>query len=185
MGGALLKMNRSLPSDANGLASVKPKKFRHILVRLRSFFLLCLRRGRAVFGQCLIDLDADPFLPEGWKVESHQKGGMLAWSPRKVKLFFALQQKGDSHIEGSKLQEELARECVMNANLLDYLLANPELIPEEWRDKVVFFWGTIYRDSSNNLCVRDLCFCEGKWAWHCGWLKNVWRARSPAVVASS
>jgi len=39
----------------------------------------------------------------------------------------------------------------MNANVLDYLLAHPELIPEDWKNKYVFFWGTIYRYSSGGL----------------------------------
>ena len=72
-------------------------------------------------------------------------------------------QKGGEHIEFNKLHEELVEKPLLNANVLDYLLFNPVLIPEEWkRDDqgntlCICFWGTIYRhDSGRFLCVRFL-----------------------------
>ncbi|MDE2001222.1 MAG: hypothetical protein KGI60_01480, partial [Patescibacteria group bacterium] len=95
----------------------------------------------------LIDCDADPFVPNGWLVEKHQKGGSFKWDAAQVKLYLSNQQRNDKAIEGNKLRRELVDKPVLNANVLDYLLANPHLIPEEWKGKAVFFWGTIYRDS--------------------------------------
>jgi hypothetical protein len=140
--------------------------------------------GRLVYNRHLVDLDADAFVPEDWKVESHQKGGQFVWSPEKVKLYLSPEQKGDGYIEGNKLRKELGRERVMNANLLDCLLKSPELIPGEWKGKVVFFWGTIYRSSADKLCVRYLRFDEGGWCWGFRWLDLGWSSDSPAVVAS-
>ena len=34
-----------------------------------------------------INLDADPFVPDGWKVNNHQKGGFFKWNPKAVKFY--------------------------------------------------------------------------------------------------
>ena len=131
----------------------------------------------------LIDCDADPFLPEGWKVESHKKGGNFEWDPTKVRLHFSENQKNGKCIQGHKLREELVNEPVLNANVLDYLLAHPELIPEEWKGKYVYFWGTIYRSSVGGLCVRALCWDDGRWYWGCRWLGYDWGDIYPAACS--
>ena len=113
----------------------------------------------------VIDLDAEPFVPDGWKVEEHQKGGQFKWDASKVALYLSKKQQGGSFIEGNKLREGLKRKRVYNANLLDYLLANPDLIPEGWKGKAVFFWGTIYRNSDGYLCVRYLYWNDDRWDW--------------------
>ena len=136
----------------------------------------------------VIDCDVTPFVPSGWKVEEHQKGGALRWDKERQKdaLFLAIAQKS-GRIEGNKLRKELelAKEPVLNANVLDYLLANPHLIPEEWKGKYVFFWGTIYRASIGGLCVRCLHWHGDEWYWNCLWLGNDWHDDYPAALRAS
>ena len=72
----------------------------------------------------------------------------------------------------------------MNANILDYLLAHPELIPEEWKGKYIFFWGTIYRLSDGRLCVRYLIWNGSEWDWSYDWLDDDFNSDSPAALAS-
>lgn len=79
----------------------------------------------------VIDCDADPYVPDGWKVEEHQKGGQFKWDASQMQLFLAEGQKNGKRIEGNKLRKELASQPVLNANVLDYMLAHPHLIPEE------------------------------------------------------
>ncbi len=143
--------------------------------------------GHAVISvpEHLIDLDADPFVPNGWKVEEHQKGGQFKWDATKVKLHLSKKQQGGKVLEGNKLREELKGQPVYNANLLDYLLKNPHLIPEEWKSKYVFFWGTVYRGSDGDLCVRCLCWSGGGWRWGYGWLGSDWYGNDPAAVPAS
>ena len=134
----------------------------------------------------IIDLDADPFLPEGWQVEEHKKGGQLEWDPTKVKLYLSENQRNNRVIQGNKLRAELANQPVLNANVLDYLLAHPELIPEECKGKAVFFWGTIYRNSDGVLCVRCLYWIGGGWRWHYSrWLGDGWYVDGPAALRAS
>ena len=129
-----------------------------------------------------IDCDANPHVPDGWKVEEHIKGGELRWNPDEVELYLCDKQK-DGIIEGNKLRKLLKGKPVLNACVLDYLLANHQLIPEEWKGKVVFFWGTIYRDSDGYLCVRYLCWRGGRWNWNFGWLVSGFGDGSPAALS--
>jgi hypothetical protein len=139
----------------------------------------------------IIDCDADAVVPNGWTVESHKKGGQFAFDPAKIKLYLSTNQQSGKYIEGNKLRKELANESVLNANVLDYLLKNPRLIPEEWKKdasgntRCIFFWGTIYRYSSGILYVRYLYWDDGSWYWSHNWLDSVWHNFSPAAVLAS
>ena len=129
-----------------------------------------------------IDCDANPYVPDGWKVEEHIKGGELRWNPDEVELYLCDEQKKGT-IEGNELRKKLKGKPVLNACVLDYLLANPQLIPEEWKGKAVFFWGTIYRDSDGDLCVRYLFWDDVGWSWSCGWLDVSFDDGDPAALS--
>jgi len=132
-----------------------------------------------------IDCDADPFLPVDWDVEEHRKGGILIWDPTKVSSFLSKSQKGDKYIVGTKLRKEMSKKPALNSNVLDYLLKNPHLIPEEYKGKRVFFWGTIYRDSFDSLYVRYLCWDDSAWRWSDYWLGDDFDSGDPAAVSAS
>lgn len=132
----------------------------------------------------LIDCDADPYLPSDRSVEEHRKGGQWKWNPAKVKLWLVKEQQKGA-VEGNKLREELKNKPVLNANVLDYLLKNPHLIPEEWKSKFVFFWGTIYRGRGGDLYVRYLYWRGAWWDWHYRWLGDVWGTGCPAALRAS
>jgi len=136
--------------------------------------------------QVHIDLDADPFLPYDWKVEEHKKGGQIHWAPEKVSLYTSPKQKGDKHIEGNKLREELSKKLVYNANMLDFLLKkeNQYLIPDDWKGKYVIFW-TVYRNSGGYQYVRFLYWDGREWDWGSRWLGYDWFSSYPSAVSSS
>ena len=150
-------------------------------------------RGLAVITSVehVIDLDADPFVPDGWKVEEHKQGGQLTFDPSQVEFCLDDGQKNGKYIVGHELRKELADKRVMNANELDFLLANPDLIPEGWKidedgsTRYIFFWGTVYRHSDGFLYVRCLYWDGGRWRWGNSWLGGGWRGRSPAALRVS
>jgi len=132
----------------------------------------------------IIDCDSNPVIPDRrWKIISHRKNGQLAWDPGKIELILPEAQKtldlmplpagwgksptGRTHryrVNVSKLHEEMESMDALNANILDFLLENPSLIPEEWKKKQsVRFWGTIY--DFGGPCVRYLRWRAGKWDW--------------------
>ncbi|NLC30442.1 MAG: hypothetical protein GX765_00115 [Candidatus Moranbacteria bacterium] len=132
-----------------------------------------------------IDCDADPFFQRGWKVEEHCKGGQMEWGMEKVSLYLSELQKNGKygHIEGNKLRKELKNMHCCNANVLDYLLAHVELIPEEWKKKAVFFWGTIY-SRYGGLFVRGLCW-DNEWHESAYWLDDGFTSACPALLNAS
>lgn len=145
----------------------------------------------------VIDLNDDTFVPDGWKIEEHQKtangSGAIEWDPSKVVFYLDDDQKNGLFIEGNKLSKRLSRKPVLNANVLDYLLKNPDLIPESWKKdeggntRYIFFWGTIYRNSEDKLFVRSLCWYGGygaRWRWHASWLDSAWASSDPAALAA-
>jgi len=103
----------------------------------------------------------------------------------KVSLYLSRQQKDGKWIEGNKLRGEVAGKSVYSANVLDYLLANLHLVPEEWKGKYVFFWETIYCDPVGRLCVRSLFWNGDRWDWSYPWLVIDWRDHDPTAVAAS
>lgn len=146
--------------------------------------------------QPIIDCDSAPYIPDGWKVKEGDQlpgrvRGQVVWDPAKINLYLSENQQNGKYIEGDKLQKELAKEPVLPANILDYLLKNPHLIPEEWKKdangntRYIFFWGTVYRDSGGNLYVRCLYFSDGRWYWDCLWLGLDWYDFDPAAVLAS
>ncbi len=130
----------------------------------------------------IIDCDKDPFCPDWLKVESHKKGGQLVFDPSKIELYLTDRQK-TGWVNGTDIQKELADKSVLNANVLDYLSAHTELIPEDWKGKYIFFWGTIYRHSDDGLFVRCLCWNGGQWRWFDRWLGREFDGQYPAAVS--
>ena len=138
----------------------------------------------------VIDCDDAPFTPNGWTVEEHNKMGQIEWNSEKIELYLSKGQK-NKWIEGNKLRKELEDKPVLNANVLDYLLAHPHLIPDEWKKdkngntRYIFFWGTIYRSSGGYLVVRCLFFDGGEWDWCYYWRDYDWDGRSPAALLAN
>lgn len=117
----------------------------------------------------LIDCSARLFIPKTWAVEKRDQiksrfRGRLDLDSAKIVLHLAeAQQTGI--IVGIELLKLLEGKLVLPANVLDFFLTNPQFIPESWKGKRVFFWGTIYRDRGGLLYVRCLCWSGGQWGW--------------------
>lgn len=134
------------------------------------------------YSEHLIDLGAKPFCPNNWLIEEHRGTGnwLLDLS---VPLYLSKKQI-NGVIGGHALKKELKNQKVLNANVLDYLLAHSDLIPEAWKNKNIFFWGTIYCDSSDIFYVRFLNWSGSRPDWSYYWLGHDFDSISPAVVIS-
>lgn len=143
-----------------------------------------------VVTQHIIDCDATPMIPSGLHIEEKDQlagrvRGQLAFDPNAVTLYLSENQKSGGVINGHKLAKELASQVVYTANVLDYLLVHQELIPESWKGKAVFFFGTVYRGSGGDLYVRYLCWVGGQWVSICLWLDRGWNSSSPVALCAS
>lgn len=76
-----------------------------------------------------INCDGVPYIPDGWEVEEHKKGGELEFDPTKVAFHLDDGQKDGRTIVGNELRNRLADKPVMNACVLDHLLANTTSSP--------------------------------------------------------
>ena len=128
-----------------------------------------------------VDCDVAPFVPEGWTVVENRQCGKVR--PDDADLYVSEEQK-NGPVSGNELQKKLADLPVLNAVMLDWYLAHPERIPEAWRGKVVFFWGTIYLRAPGLLYVRCLYWSGSRCIWGCGWLGHDFCSGHPAAVAS-
>ena len=137
-----------------------------------------------VIGNHEVNTDAIPSLPfDGATIEFHKKGGIIKLNPSAIVLHLSENQKDGKVIQGYELHKELKKMPVLSACVLDYLLVNPHLIPEEWKGKYIYFWGTIFRDPNGDLYVRCLFWRGGKWQSDCNWLGHVWDGDSPAALS--
>ena len=128
---------------------------------------------------------------EGWSIIEKRKDGLYV-DGHKVILHLSKRQKNGKWLKGHELRKELTGKPVLDANILDALLANPHLVPEDWKKDengntcYIFFWGTIYhRDSRGSLCVRYLYFDDGGWYSYYYWLACGWGGRSPTALRAS
>jgi hypothetical protein len=147
------------------------------------------------------DTDAEPKLPfDGARIEFHAKGGLVSivkkdgelWiGGKKVVLHCVGRQQGGKTIRGHELREELSGKPVLNARILDFLLEHTDYIPESWKKNeagntiYIFFWGTIYRNTDGNLCVRCLYWYGGVWDRYYRWLGSDWNGYRPAALLAS
>lgn len=131
----------------------------------------------------MIKLSTKAFIPKGytWTVERHEP--MKSFDPKSLQLHFEPEQE-KGFIQGEVLAERMKGKG-LNSNVLEYLLKHTELIPEDWKNSCVFFWGTVYRHAGGFLCVRYLVWNGGRWVWHYFWLGRVWDSGCPAAVSAS
>lgn len=141
-----------------------------------------------------VDCDYDPHIPPSFlltgKGTKHRWMGMITLEKRDGKLYanghevvryLSPNQQNGKIIQGHKLRKELKDKQALNACILDVLLSHPELIPDEWKTGVTYFWGTIFRMADEGLCVLGLWWSGCGWTWLHHWLGVGWDASKPAA----
>lgn len=134
-----------------------------------------------------IDLSAAPKIPGGFPlvVEEHGEGGMLWWDTDKIHLHQFPEQSQFYGTPARDIRQALphlkpAGLVPLNANVLDFLLENQHLIPQEWKKPThtlrgdrrmrVFFFGTVYRNIAtahpDTFEVRYLSWYDNAWRDH-------------------
>lgn len=68
--------------------------------------------------------------------------------------------------------------------MLEWLYKHPDLIPESWKDKVVYFWGTIFRNWDGVPVVRCLNRLGCRWYRDNCPIHYDWHDREPAAVTA-
>ena len=117
-----------------------------------------------------IDLEAAPYVPPCYILHDHIGCGpaVWIWDPKKLILWDYQENHNYFYAQDTigRIFSTLDKDTFQaNANVLDFLLAHQELIPENWPVKGIFFPGTTYKagSGSDDLCVRMLYKCRPKW----------------------
>ena len=135
-----------------------------------------------LFFTDLIDLAARPTTIKLLSVKSHQRGKLCRFNPD-IFLYLSEFQQG-RHITGYDLKKELKDKKVLSANVLDYLLKHAKRIPSEWKDKKIYFWGTIYQNSCHDTYVRYLFWTGARWSSGRELLSNEFASSDFAAIAA-
>lgn len=129
----------------------------------------------------IINCATDPFVPNGYVLDKHQPGSK-DYEFDAVKVFLFQSEKQEKGIlVGEELLQELVDIPSLNANVLDYLMVHPELIPESWKNKRIYFLGTIYLLNDIRV-VRYLYWSKSQWTWCQRWLESGFDHRHFAAV---
>jgi hypothetical protein len=134
-----------------------------------------------------IDTTSTPKIPSWLKSieENDTSLGTIEWDKESYKdsLFLSPEQIAKKSIKGEDLLTLIKKEKipVLNSNVLDYLLEHKDEIPEEWKGKRIYFWGTIFRRSGGDRDVRYLAWDGSDWDDHSRWLGHDWDDHEPAV----
>ncbi|MFA4942726.1 MAG: hypothetical protein WC564_03770 [Patescibacteria group bacterium] len=113
----------------------------------------------------VVDTHNTPFIPPGWTIDAHRPFGRYELDVSEIHIHVSIKQYNVLPIDGIELLEELARNIVFNANVLDCLLDHQELIPDDWKRFRLFFWGTIYKLLDGRRVVRCLQWHNDNWNW--------------------
>lgn len=118
----------------------------------------------------------------GWIITEKCGYKQLELEKEEFSLYLSDGQIGDKVTTGDILFRELKDFPVASACVLGELLQNTKCIPQYWKGKKVFFWGTIYRGSLCNRFVRYLYEHGGKWYWNYFWLGDNFGKNDFAVM---
>lgn len=119
----------------------------------------------------LVDCDAQPYIPDGWRIERHTCRGLIEFDPARIELFQHEKQKKGGTITGDDLFDAVKDRIGLNACVLDHSLENTGNLPGSWkkddqgRTRYIIFPDTVFRDSDDFLYVRFLFWDDGRWDW--------------------
>lgn len=103
---------------------------------------------------------------ELFSVERHNSVGrrgssLLEWNSSRITLWRppSLKQRTIDDVEALVVHKHK----VLNATVRDYLLRYQDLIPQDWREKILCFYGTIFSKARAKRFVPTIRWEDGKW----------------------
>lgn len=133
---------------------------------IHSFWLVINGHARIDVVDYIVDCSRPPEqvdvftpLPESEQIASRYTG-QIRLTPQTMGTYIDPHQK-KGKLVGSERYQTYEGQPVLTAHVLDHCLRHPALIPEAWKNKSVYFWGTIYRGGNYGHYVRCLYWCDG------------------------
>ena len=149
-----------------------------------TFFVDGAARGRIFSGMegHIVDCDALPRPLDGWKIDEHRQHGKKECTSRHLMLWRSSDQEDGKEVSGFILYDELTGKAAANWNVLSHFLEHPRLIPEDWKGRRIYFWGTVFRDTKGNHRVCCLCWDTRGWDWRSSTLDSSFGKHDVAAV---
>lgn len=118
-----------------------------------------------------IDLSVAPEEVSGFTIKSHKPGPKdFVFNLDELSLYLSFIQKKQGGAQGIQIiKDPIIQHKSFNAVLLDWLLKNPEEIPEEWKKIEIPFWDTTYERNGIEH-VRSLVWSGNQFASEIRWL---------------
>jgi hypothetical protein len=138
-----------------------------------------LKEKRAALPTVIeVNCDADPKCPDGLHLDrggvEHKRMGIVRLERRGDQLYadgrpisrYRSHKQRHGGTAGDKLRQELASKLTPNACILDALLANQHLIPDDWKEGSTYFWSTRFGNvvgESSYVFVECLFHHDGRY----------------------
>jgi hypothetical protein len=123
-----------------------------------------------------------PWIPDNFTLAENKSLGKIKWDKKKVSLWLSQEQE-KGYIYGETLKNKVKNP--LNSTVLKFLLDNPTEIPNEWKNKYIYFWGTILQNPNGVRFVLYLFWGDGEWDWMYDWLDSDWGVDNPSAVLAS
>lgn len=143
-----------------------------LLSRIRSAL-----HGHARIVEAVIDSDGHgERVPNFYRdmpatIIEHAKLGDIVWNPFKVRFYHAFEELGGI-CYWPKVKKALAGKKLLNATMMEYLIAHQALVPESWpryadgNQYSLAFAGTVYRTCDGAQTIRVMMRYGDERPWH-------------------
>jgi len=134
-----------------------------------------------------INCDAKPHVRQDLKYRKDDQvpgriRGKILWEKSKAGLWLSRGQGYGKMIRGATLLDEIKtlEVPVYPVQVFDFLLKNPEQIPNAWKSNDTYFWTPFYDGTS--IVIPFLCWKRESWISGYKWIGFDWYPRDPAAV---
>lgn len=132
--------------------------------------------------------NSEKFIGKGWKIKEEDTTSLALNELDLTKVSLETMLRPDeSSVKGEERLRRLKESNFirLDAKIFQTLWENKATIPESWKEWVVFFDGTILRDSFGDRCILSLYRYNGKWYWSCYRLNGDFSFVGPSAVLTS
>jgi len=121
-----------------------------------------------------------------WKIDEQDERSLALTEVNlaDIRLETALKESDNGRVTGEeKLRRLKAMGCIrLDAGVLRAFWENKDLIPESWKGKLVYFDGTILRNSHDIRCALYVYWYDDEWRWGYYFLGGGRIVRNPSAV---
>ena len=132
--------------------------------------------------------NSEKFIGKGWTIKEEDTCSLALNELDLTKVSLETMLRPDElSVKGEERLRRLKESNFirLDAKMFQTLWENKAAIPESWKERVVFFDGTILRSLRGDRCILSLYWHNGKWYWVCYQLNGDFSFVGPSAVLTS